>query len=248
MYGPRPRGNPNFNRNQPNGPRSAFLGNSARYVQPAWKKEHQLPKQKPERERLEGGSKVFIVGLPLDVERDAISELMESTVGPLREAFCVYNMAGKPTGMAVVHFTHPTDAAKARTLYNMKIIDQRKPISVEIIGAVSPAGPYPHTSGPTQAPPPPPPQRSLLDRLENLGKTMPHKARQQNFVSNLQQQNARTVQNQARGKGISAAQLPPAPKQRRKKGPKRVQKVLRQKTAEELDAEMEIYRSEAPEK
>jgi len=78
---------------------------------------------------------------------------------------------------------------------------------------------------------------------------MPHKARQQHFVNNLQQQNARTIQNQARGKGISAAQLPgPTPKQRRKKGPKRVQKVLRQKTAEELDAEMEIYRNEAPEK
>src|SRR5260221_13738523 len=52
-------------------------------------------------------------------------ELFKKTVGPLREAFMVYNSQGKSKGMAIVGFQRPGDAAVAQKKYHGKIVDAR---------------------------------------------------------------------------------------------------------------------------
>jgi THO complex subunit 4 len=47
-------------------------------------------------------------------------------VGPLQDAFLIYNSQGKSKGMAVVTFQRPGDAALARTKYDGKIVDGRE--------------------------------------------------------------------------------------------------------------------------
>lgn len=49
--------------------------------------------------------------------------LFAKTVGPVHEAFVIYNSQGLSKGMAVVSFHRPGDAAIARQKYNGKIID-----------------------------------------------------------------------------------------------------------------------------
>ena len=49
--------------------------------------------------------------------------LFSKTVGPLKEAFMVYNSQGKSKGMAIVTFARPGDAALARSKYHGKIVD-----------------------------------------------------------------------------------------------------------------------------
>jgi len=256
MYGPGMHGN--FNRNRSNGPRAAFLGSGPQSVPPAWRGPSQpQPRHPPtpSAPRVEAGGKIFISGLPLDVELDAITELMENTVGPLvlPDTFSFYNRAGKSLGMAMVHFAKPSDAVKARTLYNRKIIDQQKPIKVELIGDVMPRNGMPF------APLPPPQPRSLFERLKVpagqppqafRGRPAPHV---QPDVFHLQQQNARVIQNQAVGRPQGPPQQYPLGRQRRKKGPKRIQKARthltsQPKTVEDLDREMEEYKSLAPAK
>ena len=50
-------------------------------------------------------------------------ELFKKTVGPLKEAFLIYNSQGKSKGMAIVVFQRPADALVARTKYDGKIVD-----------------------------------------------------------------------------------------------------------------------------
>jgi THO complex subunit 4 len=47
-------------------------------------------------------------------------------VGPLRDAFLIYNSQGKSKGMAVVTFQRSGDAAVARAKYDGKIVDGRE--------------------------------------------------------------------------------------------------------------------------
>lgn len=53
----------------------------------------------------------------------ALQTLFAKTVGPVQDAFIVYNSQGNSKGMAVVAFHNAGDAAKARQKYNGKIID-----------------------------------------------------------------------------------------------------------------------------
>jgi hypothetical protein len=52
-------------------------------------------------------------------------ELFKKTVGPLREAFMVYNSQGRSKGMAIVMFQRAEDAAVAQKKYHGKIVDAR---------------------------------------------------------------------------------------------------------------------------
>ena len=52
-----------------------------------------------------------------------IQALFTKTVGPVKEAFIVYNNQGNSKGMAVVCFARKEDAMIARAKYNGKIID-----------------------------------------------------------------------------------------------------------------------------
>jgi len=227
MYGPRTHANNHSNRNG----RAAALGVGPRSVPPAWR--HQSSGLAPQ---VEAGSKIFIAGLPTDVDKEQVQELMENTIGRLRDTFCVYNKAGKATGMAVVHFAKTGDAMRARMMYNNKIIDQRQPIKVDLIVDSTEGLGLPII----QAPAPPPP-RTLLDRMTPVsrgGKGLSH-------AMSIQQQRALAVQAQATQSHPVASF-----RQRRKKGPRRLQKpggfVKMAKTADDLDREMEEYRRTAP--
>ncbi|KAG8906289.1 hypothetical protein FRB99_007158 [Tulasnella sp. 403] len=247
MYGPKPR--TNLGRNRPNGPRTALIGSNASTVPPAWKATSGKPAQGGT--RFDNGSKIFISGLPLDVGREAIAELMDSTVGPLKEAFCVYDKAGKATGMAVVHFSRSNDAARARALYNHKIIDQRRPIKVELIGEP----PSLFASSTSVIKPSPPSHRSLFDRIKTESDELAGSAWNQHLhnprLLQMQEQRARVIQSQARVRPGGSSDLA-ATRLRRKKGPKRLQKTwassaaIPKKTVEELDREIDEYRRGAP--
>ncbi|KAG8999476.1 hypothetical protein FRB94_011470 [Tulasnella sp. JGI-2019a] len=231
--------------------RAAVLGQGPRAIPPAWR--HQPP-PKPYNPSMGAGSKIFIAGLPLDVERDQIQELMHTTVGALRDTFCVYNKAGKTTGMAIVHFVKPGDAHKARMLYHNKIIDQRAPIHVDLIVDTTQGFGLPITQ-----PPPPPPPRTLLDRIQPAGrvprggKHIPPQSRgHPNAAMNIQQQRASAVQAQANQAPAQPHVMPS--RQKRKKGPRRLQKnnvdpaassKKQPRTAKDLDKDMDEYNAGA---
>ena len=50
-------------------------------------------------------------------------------MGPLKDAFLIYNSQGKSKGMAVVTFQRPGDADIARAKYDGKIVDGREFVS-----------------------------------------------------------------------------------------------------------------------
>ena len=63
----------------------------------------------------------------------SLQQLFSKTVGPVKDAFIVYNSQGRSKGMAVVSFQRSTDAALARTKYNGKIVDGRECLSIEFL-------------------------------------------------------------------------------------------------------------------
>jgi len=210
--------------------RSTILGAGPRTVPPAWKYQPLGPTP-----HAEAGSRIFIAGLPTDVDKEQIQELMENTIGRVRDTFCVYNKAGKATGMAVVHFAKPGDALRARTMYNNKIIDQRQPIKVDLIVDSIDGLDLRNMQAPSVLPP-----RTLLDRLTPfITNSSPNMKPQYADAMRLQRQRALTVQARAH-----AAPL----RQRRRKGPRQLQKhgLTISKTIDELDKEMEDYRKKAP--
>ncbi|KAI9567532.1 hypothetical protein HD554DRAFT_2107846 [Boletus coccyginus] len=97
-------------------PKRHLLGNQAGQVPPAWRDQ----KQK------DHGSKILLSRLPPDVGELEVEDLFRKTVGPLREAFLIYNPQGRSKGMAVVSFQRSGDAAVARAKYDGKFIDGRK--------------------------------------------------------------------------------------------------------------------------
>lgn len=50
---------------------------------------------------------------------------MRKTIGPIKEAFVIYNSQGLTKGMAVVAFHRTGDAARAKEKYDGKVIDGR---------------------------------------------------------------------------------------------------------------------------
>lgn len=55
-----------------------------------------------------------------------LQQLFSKTVGPVKDAFIVYNSQARSKGMAVVSFQRSADAALARAKYNGKIVDGRE--------------------------------------------------------------------------------------------------------------------------
>ncbi|KIJ59391.1 hypothetical protein HYDPIDRAFT_100831 [Hydnomerulius pinastri MD-312] len=195
-----------------------LLGNQTGQAAPAWR--DQKPKDQ--------GSKILLSRLPPDVGETEVEELFKKTVGPLKEAFLIYNSQGRSKGMAVVVFQRAGDAAVARTKYDGKFIDGRRPIKIEIVVDSNNAVP---TAPSSQT------QPSLLNRLGNIVTvnappviSAPDHA--PNGISAAKAQHApRIAQN---------APTAVVPRRRQKKGPRRVKKSIAQ-----LDQEMEDYRSGA---
>lgn len=53
-------------------------------------------------------------------------DLFRKTVGPLKDAFIIYNSQGNSKGMAIVSFQRAADAAVAVAKYDKKIVDGRE--------------------------------------------------------------------------------------------------------------------------
>ncbi|TRM63561.1 hypothetical protein BD626DRAFT_456967 [Schizophyllum amplum] len=212
--------------NKFHGPKQAVIGHPARQVPPAWRANAVPPPP---------GSKIFISRLPVDVGEQEIEELFTKTVGPLREFFLIYNNQGRSKGMAVVGFQRKGDAAVARAKYNMKIVDGRRPIVIEIIS---------DEDAPAPAPAGPP---SLFDRIGGVAKPQAGPA----STAKGKKAAAKATGAQAAQKhAAQAAEKTPAVPPRRlrqKKGARRLQKraaaPVPSKTREELDQEMEDYRA-----
>jgi len=258
MYAPyRPA--PYARLNNFHGPKRQLLGNQAGYVPPAWRVAgpsstgsvggpNHLVKGKQAAQ--EPGSKIFLSRLPTDVGEKEVEELFKKTVGPLKESFLIYNSQGLSKGMAIVAFQRPGDAALARSKYDGKIVDGRRPIRIEII--VDSNAPTAQT--PVSQPPslfsrlapvktsnsPNPVQVSATGGPSLVSKRFTTQTRPLNHVTPVATQPSNDF----------PAPIPPR-RYRQKKGPRRLNKKhpvhvpARPTTKEQLDREMEDYRASA---
>jgi len=184
---------------------------------------------------VEKGSKILLSKLPTDVGDNEVEILFTKTVGPVKEAFIVYNSQGKSKGMAVVAFQRASDAAVARAKYNGKIVDGRRPIRIEII------------KDEDETPQAPPKAPSLLERIGQPTARPARPVAAPAVVPAVQPQKPKPKPKPAR------ANVPQQPvianakaRLRQKKGPKRIKKVANvKKSVAELDQEMEDYRASA---
>ncbi|KAE9405022.1 hypothetical protein BT96DRAFT_916461 [Gymnopus androsaceus JB14] len=201
------------------------LGNQAGNVPPAWRFNNSGPAV---RRQQVVGSKILLSHLPLDVGEKEVEELFKKTVGPLKDSFLIYNSQGRSKGMAVVEFHRAGDAMVARSKYDGKFVDGRRPIRIETAAL----------------------DRSLLLLLLLL----PHRTRApiQNHKLPRQVAAAASIA-KATVISLNVPQDANAQTRRRvKKGPKRLKKQNVQfpkfatsttKTREQLDQEMEEYRA-----
>lgn len=238
-----------------------LVGPRGAHVAPAWREQASSASARhaaPERRKLapEAGSKILVSNLPEDVSETDVWDLFKSMVGPVKTLFIIYQANGRSRGAALVHFHHPESALKARHQYHGKVIDGTNPIRVELVA--DPPGPREQssllarmndaaTSSSAPAPPPPPQQqagpsqpRSLLCVRPWRVAALVHTLSRSDRLPPVKRQPAQPQQQR---------QHPaPPPKTgvqgKRKKGPKRVQTV--KKTREQLDAEMEEWKSSAP--
>ncbi|KAF7984687.1 hypothetical protein HWV62_12972 [Athelia sp. TMB] len=199
-----------------------LLGSPAAKVAPAWRPNAQGMKEKG---KLQDDSKILLSRLPADVGDAEVEELFKKTVGPVKEAFIIYNSQGRSKGMAVVTFVRTGDAAVARAKYDGKYVDQKRPIKIEIV-----TDGVPHASSPVASSGP----RTLLSRLGSVatasgpssyGNPAPVKSTNGSSTASAPRQHVVNSQ-------IKQART------RTKKGPRRVKKSLAQ-----LDQEMEAYRA-----
>ncbi|OAV95447.1 hypothetical protein PTTG_04640 [Puccinia triticina 1-1 BBBD Race 1] len=147
------------------------------------------------------GSKIIVSNLPPDVTENQIRELFYTTVGQVTRVTLSYDSRGASKGIAQVEFKRNEDATKAFQQYNKRLIDQNRPMKVEIV------------VDPSRIPPPP-----LSTRVAPANKqTAPASA-----GANGQTVTNGTNRRSGRGRGKGG-----------NKGP--------QKSAAELDAEMEDY-------
>ncbi|BEJ17303.1 hypothetical protein CspHIS471_0607040 [Cutaneotrichosporon sp. HIS471] len=77
-------------------------------------------------------TKIIISNLPTDVTEAQVRDLMQSTVGPVRALHMAYTANGKSSGSATVMFKNRGDANKAHTTYHNRMIDNQRPMKVEI--------------------------------------------------------------------------------------------------------------------
>ncbi|EMD35439.1 hypothetical protein CERSUDRAFT_116201 [Gelatoporia subvermispora B] len=221
------------------GTKRQLLGNQAGQAPPAWRVNQTAQAKKAVgSSAVDSGSKILLSRLPLDVSEDEVQVLFAKTVGPVKDVFLVYNSQGRSKGMAVVTFQRSADATVARTRYNGKIVDGKRPIKIEII--VDKDAPAQNALAVPQLP-------SLLARLGGVAVPTPS-------VKGAPSGNRAAVNGaahppkfqKAAGKAAAVPRAAAQPtttkaKLRAKKGPKRVKK----KTIAELDKEMEDYRATA---
>ncbi|KAF8648237.1 hypothetical protein AX16_006319 [Volvariella volvacea WC 439] len=255
------------NRNNYHGPKRQLLGNNAGHVAPAWRT-GSIPgysagpaAQHQQRSQQQQGSKIFLSRLPMDVGEAEVEELFRKTVGPVSEAFLVYNNQGHSKGMAVVHFTRPGDALLARQKYDGKIVDGRRPIKIEIIHDGVPPKPQPQSLLARLAPPPPLPiSEPVIPDLPVIKTTQSTKSRHNKAaaVATATTQNASlsarsvtttatTTTTTTRPVFLANGSGGGGKKVRVKKGPKRVNKkklIQAHKSKEQLDMEMEEYNAQ----
>ncbi|KAG7448646.1 uncharacterized protein BT62DRAFT_929734 [Guyanagaster necrorhizus] len=220
-------------------PKQQVLGNSAGHVPPAWRVAGSSGVNasigKGKQAANHAGSKILLSRLPVDVSEKEVEELFRKTVGPLKDSFVVYNSQGKSKGMAIISFQKLGDAAIARSKYDGKFVDGRRPIKIEIISDdMSPASMTSTTP-------------SLFDRIAGpkpiVNGNVPTVA---NGVKSPVQNHA--LPRQVAAAASIAAGLPtPAagPRRRLKKGPRRLKKQAVSKSLKQLDQEMEDYRAAA---
>ncbi|PPQ67210.1 hypothetical protein CVT26_007283 [Gymnopilus dilepis] len=216
-------------------PKDHVLGHSSKQTQPAWKAANAVggsPQGSWKGKAVENGSKVFLTGLPVDVAEKDVEELFRKTIGPLKEAFLVYNSQGRSKGMAVVWFHRPGDAGVARAKYDGQIVDGRRRLKVEILLDGMPSSAAPAIKFPT------PP--SLLDRL-----APPPSDAATTESGPSAKPSLRTASRPLNVTPASADEIPIPPRRmKQKKGPKRLKKRM-PVTVADLDREMDDYRASA---
>ncbi|WVR07538.1 hypothetical protein IAU60_004580 [Kwoniella sp. DSM 27419] len=79
-----------------------------------------------------GAVKIIISNLPADVTEAAVRDLLQSTVGPVKTVQMAYTSTGKSTGVATIVFRNQGDANKAHASYHNRMIDNQRPMKVEI--------------------------------------------------------------------------------------------------------------------
>ncbi|KAK0203814.1 hypothetical protein DFS33DRAFT_1260979 [Desarmillaria ectypa] len=219
-------------------PKQQVLGNNAGHVAPAWRvagsSAANASAGKGKQAASQAGSKILLSRLPVDVSEKEVEELFRKTVGPLKDSFIVYNSQGKSKGMAIISFQKPGDAAVARSKYDGKFVDGRRPIKIEIVSDdISLA------SVPSSTP-------SLFDRIAStkpiVNDTMPATT---NGVKSSVQNHALPRQVAAAASIVAGLPMPVNPRRRLKKGPRRLKKQIVSKSLEQLDQEMEDYRAAA---
>lgn len=170
----------------------------------------------------------------MDVSEKEVEELFRKTVGPLKDSFIVYNSQGKSKGMAIISFQKPGDAAVARSKYDGKFVDGRRPIKIEIISEDLPPASVASTTP------------SLFDRIAGMkpivNGTTPPTA---NGIKSPVQNHALPRQVTAAASIVAGLPVPASPRRRLKKGPRRLKKQVASKSIEQLDQEMEDYRAAA---
>ncbi|GHJ84389.1 hypothetical protein NliqN6_0791 [Naganishia liquefaciens] len=77
--------------------------------------------------------KIIISNLPTDVDEAAVKELFSKTCGPVRSCSLSYDSKGKSKGIADVVFQRRGDAQKAFDQYNNRMIDQKRPLKIEVV-------------------------------------------------------------------------------------------------------------------
>jgi len=173
----------------------------------------------------EAGSKILISRLPADVTEQEVRDLFNKTVGPTTDVFLIYNNNGQPKGMAVVIFQKVTDAELARTKYDGKIVDGKRPIKIELIVREQ------SVSQPSN--PPPPLALSLLDRIQMRPSAA---TKQQEKPAKVAPLLAQAVEGKPK----------PQPTKRRSRTRKGPARLKRKTSVQDLDREMEEYRAAGP--
>ncbi|KAK0489633.1 hypothetical protein EDD18DRAFT_1081211 [Armillaria luteobubalina] len=227
-------------------PKQQVLGNNAGHAPPAWRVAGSSGAHasigKGKQAASQAGSKILLSRLPVDVSEKEVEELFRKTVGPLKDSFIVYNSQGKSKGMAIISFQKPGDAAVARSKYDGKFVDGRRPIKIEIISEDLPPASVASTTP------------SLFDRIAGMkpivNGTTPPTANGYPYFSLFRIKSP--VQNHALPRQVTAAAsivaglpVPASPRRRLKKGPRRLKKQVASKSIEQLDQEMEDYRAAA---
>ncbi|POY72530.1 hypothetical protein BMF94_4356 [Rhodotorula taiwanensis] len=69
------------------------------------------------------GEKIVISGLPTDVDKPQVEELMKTTIGPIKSCNLSYDSRGQFIGVATILFKKAENATRAYYEYNGRVVD-----------------------------------------------------------------------------------------------------------------------------